>query len=83
MDSPELITVQVGVVRNGDGVTLVLDSGVLGRLNIAPGTSLVASTDGHSLIIAPAQDSARRAALEASIAEMDEQYGEVFQRLAE
>ena len=37
----------------------------------------------QTLIISRAQDPARRAAIEAAIAEMDEQYGEVFQRLAE
>ena len=83
METLESITIQATVVRNGDSVTLVLDSGVLDKLNIAPGTPLVASTDGQSLIIGPAQDSARQAAIATSIAEMDEQYGEVFQRLAE
>jgi antitoxin component of MazEF toxin-antitoxin module len=83
MEIQEVITVEVRVVRNGNGVTLVLDSSVLDKLNIAPGTPLVASTSGQSLIITSAQDPARRAAIEASIAEMDAQYGEVFQRLAE
>jgi antitoxin component of MazEF toxin-antitoxin module len=83
METLESITIQATVVRNGESVTLVLASSVLDKLNIAPGTPLVASTDGQSLIIAPALDAARRAAIAASIVEMDEQYGEVFQRLAE
>ena len=83
METEEVLTVQVRVVRDGRGVTLVLDSGVLDRLEIAPGTPLVASATGESLIISSAQDPARRAAIAASIGEMDEQYGEVFQRLAE
>jgi antitoxin component of MazEF toxin-antitoxin module len=83
MATVEQITVQVRVVRDGDGVALVFDSSVLEPLNVTPGTALVASTDGQTLIISRAQDPARRAAIEAAIAEMDAQYGEVFQRLAE
>jgi hypothetical protein len=79
IETQEVITVQVTVVRNTSGVTLGLDSGALDQLNIAPGTPLVASATGESLIII-SQDPARRAAIAASIAEMDEQYGEVFQR---
>ncbi len=75
----------VKVVQQGDGLALILDRLLLEQLHITitPGTSLNITTRGEMLIISPIQDEERRAAIATSIAEMDKQYSEVFQRLAE
>ena len=83
METLEQITIQVQIVRQDGKMALVFDSSVLDQLNLAPGTPLTASISGHSVIIAPAQDPARRAAFEAALEETNQMYAHTLQRLAE
>ena len=71
------------LIRHGDDLALLIDRPLLEKLNIDADTSLEISTDGQALIVTPIRDETRKAAFEASIEQMDRQYGAVFKRLAE
>ena len=70
------------LVQHGDTLALLLDSEVLEQLNINLDSKLDIVTDGDSMIVT-VRDEERRAKLHRIMEEMNEEYGEVFKRLAE
>jgi hypothetical protein len=71
------------VVRQGRDWVILIDQSLLDEMQITDETTLNASTDGSTLVLAREQDEAHRAAFLASIEKMDERYSSVFKRLAE
>lgn len=71
------------VVRQGEQWVILVDQSLLDEMQITDETTLNASTDGSTLVLAREQDEARRAAFLASIEKMDQRYSSVFKRLAE
>ena len=71
------------LTKHGNSWALVIDKPVLELLNIEPGTPLKIRTDGQTLIIAPAEDSARKQKLRKAIDATNRRYGKALKRLAE
>jgi antitoxin component of MazEF toxin-antitoxin module len=70
------------LVRHGDGLALILDAEVLEQLHIDPDTSLSIVVDGDSMIVT-VRDAEHKAQLNKIMEEMNSEYKDVFQRLAE
>ncbi len=71
------------LTKHGNSLALVIDRPILDLLKIDTETPLDLSTDGHRLIVAPAEQSARRQKFEASQRTAHKRYGKAFKRLAE
>ncbi len=71
------------LTKHGNSLALVIDRPILDLLKIDTETPLDLSTDGHRLIVAPAQQSARRRKFEAAQRSAHKRYGKAFKRLAE
>ncbi|MDR1519066.1 MAG: AbrB/MazE/SpoVT family DNA-binding domain-containing protein [Planctomycetota bacterium] len=70
------------LTRHGNSYAVVIDKPILELLNIAPETPLEISTDGNSILIAPAPDPAKAAKLKQARKGMIKKYGEAFRKLA-
>ncbi len=70
------------LIQHGEALALVLEPEILEQLNINLDSKLDIVTDGDSMIIT-VRDEERRARLHRIMEEMNEEYGEVFKRLAE
>ena len=71
------------LTKHGNSFALVIDRPILDLLKIDPETPLEISTDGHKLVIASAQPSARRKKFEAAQNLAHARYGKAFKKLAE
>jgi antitoxin component of MazEF toxin-antitoxin module len=71
------------LTKHGNSWALVIDKPVLELLNIEPQTPLKIRTDGQTLIIAPADDSARKRKFRKALEETNRRYGKALKRLAE
>ena len=71
------------LTKHGNSWALVIDKPVLELLNINPETPLKIRTDGQTLIIAPAEDSARKQKFRGALAETNRRFGKALKRLAE
>ena len=71
------------LTKHGNSWALVIDKPVLELLNIEPETPLKIRTDGQTLIIAPADDSARKQKFRGALAATNRRYGKALKRLAE
>jgi antitoxin component of MazEF toxin-antitoxin module len=71
------------LTKHGNSWALVIDKPVLELLNIEPQTPLKIRTDGQTLIIAPADDSARKRKFRKALDETNRRYGKALKRLAE
>ena len=71
------------LTKHGNSLALVIDKPILDLLKIDTETPLDLSTDGCRLIVAPAEQSARRQNLEAAQRTAHKRYGKAFKRLAE
>jgi len=71
------------LTKHGNSLALVIDRPILDLLKIDSETPLDLSTDGHRLIIAPAEPSAKRQKFEAAQRTAHERYGKAFKKLAE
>lgn len=69
--------------RHGNSLALVIDRPILELLGIDERTMLEISTDGKSLVIAPAKDAGRRERFEEALTSCNEQYPGTLKRLAE
>ncbi|HET6262668.1 MAG TPA: AbrB/MazE/SpoVT family DNA-binding domain-containing protein [Chloroflexia bacterium] len=76
------MVLQGRLVQHGDSLALLLESAVLEQLNINLDSKLDIVTDGDSIIVT-VRDEERRAKLHRIMEEMNDEYGEVFKRLAE
>lgn len=76
------MVLQGRLVQHGDNLALLLESEVLEQLNINLDSKLDIVTDGDSIIVT-VRDEERRAKLHRIMEEMNDEYGEVFKRLAE
>jgi antitoxin component of MazEF toxin-antitoxin module len=70
------------LTRHGNSYALVIDKPILELLNIAPETPLEITTDGTSLLVAPAKDAAKAAKLGKARKAMHAKYAKTFQKLA-
>ena len=61
----------------------MIDKPVMELLNIAPETPLKIRTDGQTLIISPADDSARKQKIRQALEKTNRRYGKALKRLAE
>ncbi len=68
--------------RHGNSLALVLDRPVLDLLNITADTPIAVTTDGHNLILTPVTTNAHAEQLDAALAEINAEYGEVLKKLA-
>ena len=71
------------LTKRGNSLALVIDRPILDLLNIDAETPLELSTDGHRLIVAPAEQSARREKFEAAQRTAHKRYSKAFKRVAE
>ncbi len=70
------------IVQYGEGYAIVLDQPTIEQMNISPDTEIDMVMNDNSIIIT-VKDEERQAKLHSIIKEMHDQYGSVFQRLAE
>jgi len=71
------------LTRSGNSLALVIDRPLLDALDIDSETELQLSADGDFLVVTPLRDPKRKKRAADLMAAADEQYGEVFRRLAE
>lgn len=71
------------LTKHGNSLALVIDKPILDLLNIDTETPLDLSTDGHRLIVAPAERSVRRQKFEAAQHTAHKRFGKAFKKLAE
>jgi len=71
------------LTKHGNSLALVIDRPILDLLKIDTDTPLDISTDGHRLIVAPADLSERRQKFEAAQRTAHRRYGKAFKKLAE
>jgi antitoxin MazE len=70
------------LTRIGNSVGIVLDKPILEHLGLEEGSEVEVSTNGNVVLVTPLRPEARRRKLSKLLAEMDDQYGGVFERLA-
>lgn len=71
------------LTRHGNSLALVIDRGILQLLDIDARTKLSITTDGRSLIVTPARESASRRAVRDSYSRMSRKYAPALKKLAE
>ena len=71
------------LTKHGNSLALVIDKPILDLLKIDADTPLDLSTDGHRLIVAPAEQSERRQKFEIAQRTARKRYGKTFKKLAE
>ena len=71
------------LTKHGNSLALVIDRPILDLLKIDTETPLDLSTDGHRLIVAPAEQSERRQKFETAQRTAHKRYGKAFKKLAE
>ena len=71
------------LTKHGNSLALVIDRPILDLLKIDTETQLDISTDGHRLIVSPAEQSERRQKFDAAQRTAHARYGKAFKRLAE
>jgi antitoxin component of MazEF toxin-antitoxin module len=71
------------LTKHGNSLALVIDRPILDLLRIDPDTPLDVSTDGQRLIVAPAENSARRKRFDEVQTQAHLRYGRAFKELAE
>ena len=71
------------LTRHGNSLALVLDKPILEMLRIDETTPLSITTDGNTLVIAPAVNTERDKKFEAALEKMHRKWGSVFKKLAE
>jgi len=69
--------------KHGNSLALVIDRPILDLLGIDENTPLEVSTDGQSLVVAPARDEEQQKRFEQAVASVNERYAKTFKRLAE
>ncbi len=70
------------LTRHGNSLALVIDKALLELLDISADTPLEIRTDGHALIVSPA-DPERRKAFRASLDHVNNKHGKALRKLAE
>jgi antitoxin component of MazEF toxin-antitoxin module len=71
------------LTKHGNSLALVIDRPILDLLKIDTETPLDISTDGHRLIVSPAEPSERRRKFEAAQRTAHKNYGRAFKKLAD
>jgi len=71
------------LTRHGNSLALVIDRPILDLLKIDTETQLDITTDGHRLIVAPAEQSGRRRKFDEAQRKAHSRYGKAFKKLAE
>jgi antitoxin component of MazEF toxin-antitoxin module len=71
------------LVKHGNSWALVIDRPILDLLKISPEAPLEISTDGRSVIIAPAGASAAKERVRAARKKINAKYSKAFKKLAE
>ena len=71
------------LTKHGNSLALVIDKPVLDLLKIDADTPLEITTDGQTLIVAPAGNPARKAKFKAALDETNRRYGRALKRLAD
>ena len=71
------------LTKHGNSWALVIDKPILELLKIDPETALEITTDGHTLIIAPAPRKERKANFQAAVETTNRKYGKALKKLAE
>ena len=71
------------LTKHGNSLALVIDKGILDLLNIDADTPLKLSTDGHSLLISPADPAARTRKVRKALERVKQRYAPALKRLAE
>lgn len=71
------------LVKHGNSWALVIDKPVLDLLKLDPQTPLEITTDGQSLVIAPAKSPERAKAFKAALDKTNRRYGKALKKLAE
>jgi antitoxin MazE len=69
--------------KHGNSLALVIEKPVLDLLGIDADTLLSITTDGHCLIVVPADTKERRKRFKGAVAEGHRKYGKALKRLAD
>lgn len=71
------------LVKHGNSWALVIDRPILDLLKISPEAPLEITTDGRSMIVAPAGLSERKEAVRRARKKINAKYSKAFKRLSE
>jgi len=71
------------LVKHGNSWALVIDRPILDLLNISPESPLEITTDGRSVIVAPAGLSERKDRVRAARKKINAKHAKAFKKLAE
>lgn len=71
------------LVKHGNSWALVIDRPILDLLKISPEDPLEITTDGQSVIVAPARTSDRKNRVRAARKKINAKYSKAFKKLAE
>jgi antitoxin component of MazEF toxin-antitoxin module len=71
------------LTKHGNSWALVIDKPILELLKIDPETALEITTDGQTLIIAPAPGQKCKAKFQAAVETTNRKYGKALKKLAE
>jgi antitoxin MazE len=71
------------LTKHGNSWALVIDKPVLELLKIDPESPLEVTTDGLTLIVAPATTPERKAKFKAALAKTNRRFGRALKRLAD
>ncbi len=71
------------LVKHGNSWALVIDKPILDLLKFDPEHPLEITTDGQTLVIAPAKSTERQTKFKAALAKTNLRYGKALKKLAE
>lgn len=71
------------LTTHGNSLALIIEKAVLNLLSIKQKTPLEITTDGKNIIISPIKHKNRQKAFEAALAEVNQEHGKTFKKLAE
>lgn len=71
------------LTKHGNSLALVIERPILELLKIDADTDLEITTNGHSMIISPVSNPARRQRFANALSETNKEYGSMLKRLAE
>jgi antitoxin component of MazEF toxin-antitoxin module len=71
------------LTKHGNSLALIIDSSILELLQIDAETPLSITTDGESLVVAPARGASRRGRFRRSLKDINATYARALKKLAE
>jgi antitoxin MazE len=70
------------LTKHGNSYALVIERPIMDLLQINEKSALYVTTDGHNLIISPAEDKKKQSEFESALKEVNRKYGKALKRLS-